>query len=329
MAKEASLTDQFDAPWKVAVERFLQPLLQLCFPAVHDAIDWRHPPEFLDTELQALGADHQQGGRTVDKLVKVRRRDGADQWLFLHIEVQAQPTGQFPCRMWVYFYRLYDKYGPAVVSLAILADADPRWRPHTYETEIAGCALRFEFPVFKVLDFEDAEATFERTGNPFALVLSAHQLALATQRDMSARCEGRFSLILRLHRQGLDRQTLRDLWRVIGVLTRLPQDLELRFRAELATLPTPEGAVAMTELITPYEEIVLEEGLAKGLAKGRVEGRITGLTEGLLRALEARFGTVPEAVRQQVTDVRNEARLCEAMRLVITEPTLEQFLAKF
>jgi hypothetical protein len=162
VAREASLSDQFDAPWKVAVERFLQPLLQLCFRAVHDAIDWRHRPEFLDTELQALGPDHQQGARTVDKLVKVRRLDGADQWLFLHIEIQSQPTAQFPWRMWVYYYRLCDKYGPAVVSLAILADADAHWRPHTYETEIAGCGLRFEFPVFKVLDFEDAETRLNR-----------------------------------------------------------------------------------------------------------------------------------------------------------------------
>jgi len=81
----------------------------------------------------------------------------------------------------------------------------------------------------------------------------------------------------------------------------------------------------MTELITPYEEIVLEEGLAKG----RVEGRVAGLVEGLLQALNARFGTVPEAVRQRVQEVREESRLCDAMRLVITEPTLDQFLEKF
>ncbi len=325
MAKEASLSDQFDAPWKVAVERFLQPLLHLCFPAVHDAIDWRHRPEFLDTELQALGPDHQQGARTIDKLVKVRRLDGADQRLFLHIEIQAQSTAHFPWRMWVYYYRLYDKYGPGVISLAILADADPRWRPHTYEAEIVGCGLRFEFPVFKVLDCEDAETRFEQTGNPFALVLAAQQLALATQRDPRARYEGRFRLARHMRRRGLDLETLRDLWRVIHVLTRLPRELELQFRTEVAKLTASEDAMAMTELITPYEEIVLEEGLAKG----RVEGRVEGLVEGLLRALNARFGTVPEAVRQRVQEVREESRLCEAMRLVITEPTLDRFLAKF
>jgi hypothetical protein len=58
----------------------------------------------------------------------------------------------------------------SLVSLAILADSDPRWRPHNYETKIAGCGLRFQFPVFKALDCEDAETRFEQTGNPFALV---------------------------------------------------------------------------------------------------------------------------------------------------------------
>ena len=85
----------------------------------------------------------------------------------------------------------------------------------------------------------------------------------------------------------------------------------------------------MTELITPYEEIVLEKGIAKGLAKGLAKGRLAGLAEALLRALDTRFGTVPETVRKQVKEVTDESRLCEGMRLVITEPTLEQFLAKF
>ena len=144
---------------------------------------------------------------------------------------------------------------------------------------------------------------------------------LGLEDEARARYLGRFRLARHLRRQGLHRETLRDLWRVISVLTRLPQDLELRFRVEMANLAASEGSMAMTELITPYEEILLEEGLAKG--------RVAGLAEGLLRALEARFGTMPEGVRKQINEVANEDRLCEGIRLVITEPTREQFLAKF
>jgi len=311
--------NRFDEAWKVAVERFLKEFLCLCFRNVHDLIDWSVPPEFLDTELQDLGPEHAQGGRTADKLVKVRRLDGREEWLFIHIEIQAQPEGQFSLRMWTYYYRIWDKYGQRVVSLAILADDDPKWRPGAFETETAGCRLRFEFPTFKVLDFQDAGVVFERTGNPFALVMAAHQMALATSQDPLARYEGRFRLIRYLRRHGLDRAEVQDLWRVIHVLTRLPRELELQFKQEVARLDPVEGPMSISKLITPLEEIAREEGLAEGQAKGRAEG--------LVDALEARFGSVPEEVRVRLRQIADESRLRRAMRLAVTEPNLAQFLA--
>src|SRR6266567_1859789 len=197
-------TEGFDKPWKWVVERFLKQFLQLCFPEVHALIDWRHTPEFLDTELQQLGPEHAQGGRSVDRLVKVRHLDGGEEWLFIHIEIQAQREGGFPQRMWIYYYRVWDKYGHRVVSLAVLADDEPNWRPHVYETEMAGCRLAFEFPIFKVLDLQDPEGVFERTGNPFALVIAAHQLGLATKRDSEARYERRFRFLRYLLDHGLE-----------------------------------------------------------------------------------------------------------------------------
>jgi hypothetical protein len=59
--------DQFDAPWKIAIEVFLEPFLNLCFPAVHQLIDWQQQPEFLDTELQQIAPTHEQGELSVDK----------------------------------------------------------------------------------------------------------------------------------------------------------------------------------------------------------------------------------------------------------------------
>jgi hypothetical protein len=96
--------------------------------------------------------------------------------------------------------------------------------------------------------------------------------------------------------------------------------LELRFKAELATLPASEGFMTTTKLITPWEEIAMEEGLATG--------RVEGLIEGLVNALETRFGDVPEDLRVKLTEIGDESRLRHAMRLAITEPTLERFLAK-
>jgi hypothetical protein len=84
-----------------------------------------------------------------------------------------------------------------------------------------------------------------------------------------------------------------------------------------------------TELITPWEEIAMEEGFAKGQADGLAKGRVEGLVEGVLNALEARFGVLPEGIRDQLKQVSDESRLRQAMRLAVTEPTLDRFLVKF
>src|SRR5438552_15922297 len=91
---------EFDEAWKMAIQTFLQPCLHLCFRAVHDLVDWRHPPEFLDTELQKIAPDHEQGGRAVDKLIKLRLLDGREAWVLVHIDIQAQRVAQFALRMW-------------------------------------------------------------------------------------------------------------------------------------------------------------------------------------------------------------------------------------
>jgi len=98
--------------------------LRLCFPLVWEKIDWAIRHEAMDTELQKLARGHQQGPLTVDRLYKVRLKVGEDGWLYVHIEIQAQRDGSFQMRMWTYHYRLFDRFGPKVISLAILADEE-------------------------------------------------------------------------------------------------------------------------------------------------------------------------------------------------------------
>ena len=53
---------------------------------------------------------------------KVWRGDGQETWVLIHIEVQAQVDADFSERMFVYHYRLFDRFRRPVVSLAILGD---------------------------------------------------------------------------------------------------------------------------------------------------------------------------------------------------------------
>jgi len=324
------LANEFDAPWKAALEWFLEPFLALCFPDIHAQIDWSVRPTFLDTQLQQIAPEHRRGPRTVDKLVRVRLRDGREEWLLIHIEVQAQRQGEFPERVFVYYYRLRDKFHQTVVSLAVLADDDPAWCPCRYQEGFGGCDLTFRFPVFKVLALQEPEQIFERTGNPFALLVAAHQAALATQDSAAHRCLERLRLVKYLHRHGLSREQVRNLFRVMVWLTRLPDEWELRFRNRLTIFERKQ--TRMTTLLAPFEIVAQKKGLKEGLRKGRQEGLREGLQEGLqaaiLQVLATRFRSVPARVRQKVQGVTEDAALRTLLQQAVESPKLTDFLAR-
>ena len=145
--------DDYDSPWKDALDRFFRPCLAFFFPHAHADIDWSRGYQMLDKELQPIVRRAAAGRLYVDKLVKVYLKDGREQWLLIHIEVQARRDGDFPVRMHVYNHRIFDRYGRETVSLAILADDDPGWRPDRYETSRWGFRSLTEFPVVKLLDY--------------------------------------------------------------------------------------------------------------------------------------------------------------------------------
>src|SRR5690606_20668733 len=79
----------FDGAWKFALQTWLPECLQLFWPDIHAAIDWRHAPVFLDKELKALGRIQRKGVRQVDLLAQVRLKCGNLAVLLIHLEVQA------------------------------------------------------------------------------------------------------------------------------------------------------------------------------------------------------------------------------------------------
>lgn len=97
------------------------------FPAAHAQIDWVRGYTFLDQELRAVVKDAELGKRYVDKLVKVTRQSGQEDWIYIHIEVQGSAQAEFAKRMFVYNYRLYDRYQQPIASMAVLADETASW----------------------------------------------------------------------------------------------------------------------------------------------------------------------------------------------------------
>ncbi|MFE8033019.1 hypothetical protein [Thiohalocapsa marina] len=113
-----------DSPWKEALERYFPDFLALLFPAIHAEIDWSVPYRSLDGELQQITGDADSGRRYADKLLDMRRRDGHETWVLVHVEVQGEVQTPFAERMFQYNYRIRDRYDRSVVSLAVLSDSN-------------------------------------------------------------------------------------------------------------------------------------------------------------------------------------------------------------
>jgi len=118
--------------------------------------------------------DAEQGAGRLDVLCRVRlRADGGERLLHIHFEVQAQRQEFFARRMFRYYYRLYDRYGETLVSIGILVDDTPNWRPDRYELAFFGIQLSFVFPVLKLTDWAGRIDELESADDPVALMMAA------------------------------------------------------------------------------------------------------------------------------------------------------------
>ena len=60
-ATEARPADEYDIPWKEAIEGAFPEFMAFYFRAAHDAIDWAQGHEFLDKELHHVVRDAASG----------------------------------------------------------------------------------------------------------------------------------------------------------------------------------------------------------------------------------------------------------------------------
>ena len=177
----------YDSPWKEALEHYFEAFMAFFFPLAHADINWSRGYEFLDKELQQVLREAELGRRVVDKLVKVWRSSGEEEWILIHVEIQSQEESDFAKRMYVYHYRIFDRYNRQVVSLAVLADERAGWRPDRFGYSLWGCSVGFEFPVVKLLDYAADFAALESSANPFATLVLAHLKTQETRRDFESR----------------------------------------------------------------------------------------------------------------------------------------------
>jgi hypothetical protein len=268
------------------------------FPTAHAEIDWGRGYEMLDKELQPIVRRAEHGRRYVDKLVKVWLKTGEEKWLLIHIEVQGSREGEFPRRMHVYNHRIFDRYDQEVISLAILADDDPDWRPSRYESARWGFRSLTEFPIVKLIDYAPQYQRLEAESNPFAVVVLAHLKALETHRSPAERYAWKIRLVKGLYERGMAPEDVRRLFDFIDWVMELPEPLERRFQEETDAF--------QREKRMPFVNIFERVGMEKGLLQG------------IEVALDVKFGAAGLELMPELRDIRDHVLLGKILARIKT-----------
>ncbi|OFA07806.1 transposase [Duganella phyllosphaerae] len=323
------MSDDYDSPWKEVVIHHFPEFMAFYFPQAHAQIDWSLPHVFLDQELAALSRDAELGKRLLDKLVSVHKLDGDEQWVLVQLEVQGWRDADFAERMFVYNYRVYDRYRHPVASMALLTDDNRYWRPTGFGWRQLGCTMQLDFPIAKMHDYAYVIADLANQDNPFALVSAAHLLAQNTRNDAHRRRIAKWRLTKMLYERDWDRQRIIDLYRVMDWIMRLPPALEQRLRTGIVQFERRSDMTYLSSIERIGMEIGEREGLKRGLDEGRKrgldEGRKQGIDEGLQQGqrrgaadmlalvLKARFGPLDPSAQSRIdaADTRQITRWAE------------------
>jgi hypothetical protein len=308
-------SDDYDTPWKDALTRYFPEFMSFYFPAAHADIDWESPCEFLEQELAQVTRDAELGLRRVDKLVRIALRGGAEQWVFVHIDVQGSRDNDFAERVFVYNYRIYDRYRRPVASLAVLADSSVTWKPESFGYKLFGCEVGIHFPIVKLNDYSGQMPSLLQDKNPFALVTAAHLLTQQTRGHKVERYEAKGQLARLLHERNWDRQRIIDLFNIIDWMMHIPDDLQSKLLDEIGEF---ERNHAMP-YISSFEQ--------RGLERGRQEGRQEGQSELLSSLLTMRFGRLPEPIQARLATASPDELKAWGVAL-LDAPTLDSVFVK-
>ncbi len=295
---------EYDSLWKQILQLYFEEFMQFFFPQAHQEIDWTQQPEFLDKELQQVVRDAELGKRFADKLVKVYRVGGQESWILAHIEVQSQEETDFARRMFVYNYRIFDLYNRSVASCAVLGDENINWRPSQFGYELFGCRVNFQFPVVKLVDYNQRQSKLEANRNPFATVVMAHLAAVQTRSDRSQRKQQKLALVRRLYEQGLGRSDIINLFGFIDWVMTLPTQLEAEFWQEYRDF---EASKSM-QYVTSVERFGIRQGLLKGISL----------------ALKLKFGESGQNLLPEIESIQDVSLLEAVLEGIETSSTVSQ-----
>ena len=281
--------DDYDGAWKEVIEHYLPDFFAFFFKAAFVQIDWHKGYEFLDQELRSLTPQSELGKRVADKLIRVYLLTGEEHWVYLHIEVQTSYQAGLSKRVFVYNYRIFDKFDRPVSSFVILADDRPGWNPDCHEYETLGTRLRLEYQTVKLLRYTERMDELLASDNPFAQFTAIHLQTRKTRNEADTRYQVKRNFIKHLTGKGWSNQRIHYLIKELDNLMNLPPELNQKLWGEF----TANQEVNVMGYLATLEHDAIQRGMERGMVQGEYKL--------LKKQMEKRFGPLPESINGRLS----------------------------
>ena len=320
-------TPDYDGLWKKIIADLFEEFMLFLAPDLYEEIDFTQKPDYLQQELYKKIIQKKKGRNDADLIVKVFLKNGKDQWILIHIEVQEKDSSDFPERMFRYFYRIYDKFDRKVYAIALMTNDKESGYCNYFHYNFFGTMVDYKYPVYRFNDHSIEE--LEQSNNPFAIAVIAGKYASKHKTDVDKRFYFKRKLMIQILRtysqhEKKPRTYIIALFYFIDYLLQLPGEYSERLDHELIKTNRKDGEQgiqAEKEILSPTLTRLLNTLKEQELAEVEKRGIEKGIEQGTEQGKAANKETVKNIAIKLIKDGFQDEKIKQLTELTLKEIT--------
>ncbi len=147
----------YDHSWKDVITDLFEEFLLFFSPELYELVDFTIPPAFLEQELHTFIPESYSNNRVSDKLVKLKLKNGNEQWVYVHVEIQGVHKKDFPKRLLQSFYRILDQFDQHVYVLAIFTSNISSNKLNSFHYDFFGSKVNYYYTTYRIASQSESE----------------------------------------------------------------------------------------------------------------------------------------------------------------------------
>ena len=268
----------YDNLFKTALRRYFLEALKILVIELYEAADRRVGPVFLEQELQKITFDLGEGTNRTDLLVRIKLKNGCDELILSHLEIQGEGGGNMTVRMYRYKEMIHLRYGEEPIGVAVTTAPRPRGEKTFYSWKRFGVKVAYEYLNVPVIELDDAVllARESRAG----LIFYAAKCMWESGDDERKKFQYLRKITSLWVERGWDRDDKRIILLAANYLLNLKdENYAKQYVEHMESLKMNEEDQEM--YVSVFERVYTARGEEKGRKEGFGEGFGEGLGEGL------------------------------------------------